>query len=730
VSGDVLETGVVLQDRSGAILACDEAAERLLGVAREQMTGAWRAIREDGTTFPPDAQPLAAALATGRPQRNVRMGVHRSDGTLSWIAASSLPLFHAGEDAPFAAVCTLSDVTRGVESEHRYRRIVETSMDGVWIVDIDTGACEFANQRMAEILDTTLAELHARPLWSWFDPEDVTVLRARQAERAGGKRGTYDLRFRKRDGAHVYCSVAACPLDGSDGRRLALAMIRDLTETRRAADDLAQTQARIQQAFEVAKIGWFEDDFTAGEAVASPELAAICGWAPGLAPSHAAWDALIHPDDRAAQRELHERAIAPGGPGRLSSEFRIVRPDGATRWVSATARVERDAATGRPRLVGVVMDVTERKQLEEHLLESRKLESLGRLAGGVAHDMNNLLTAIFASLRMAERSAPEAQRGELATIRTAADRAAALVRQLLAFARKQVIELRAIDLNGMVGDLEGMLRRLLGERIDLECRLSPDLWTVRADLSQVEQVLLNLVVNARDAMAGGGTLTLSTRNATVSEADAATAPELAPGEYVVLEAADDGVGIEETALAHIFEPFFTTKPTGTGLGLASSYGTIRQLGGHIAARSRRDEGATFTVYLPRWSGAPRRRSAGNDETLLLVEDDPLLRDVVARGLTELGYRVLAARDGQEALAIAERHPGAIHLVISDVLMPRLSGQKLAERLRESRPAARVLFVSGYAGDVAPGMDLLAKPFTIDALAARVREILDRAAPSS
>jgi PAS domain S-box-containing protein len=742
--------GVVLQDASLRILACNEAAERILGLSREQMMGRssldprWRAIHEDGSPFPGETHPVPVTLQTGQPQRDIVMGVHKPDGSLSWISINSLPLFRSGEDRPYAAVCTFSDITARKEaelalaaSEGRYRQIVETSLEGIWIADIEELKTVFVNPRMADILGSTVAELTGAPIMDWFEPEDAAILRAKLLERARGASDMYELRFKRRDGTYAYCSIAAAPLSQTGGRAVSLAMVRDLTEVRRAERQLRENEERTRQAFEIARIGWFEDDYTVGRAAASLELREICGLTPDQPMSHEIWDSLIHPDDRATQQQAFARLVQPGGPEEIFGEFRIVRPDRGVRWVRATAKRIPDAVSGRPRLLGVVIDVTAHKALEEQLLQSRKLEGIGRLAGGIAHDFNNLLTAILASVSFAERQLPEAIRGDLATIRSAAERAAELTRQLLAFARKQVIELRAIDLNAVILELERVLGRLVGEHIAVTCRRGPDLWLVRADRSQIEQVVINLAANARDAMPNGGKLVIETGNTAIAPG-ASPSPELLPGDYVVVTVLDTGEGIDADTLEHIFEPFFTTKRAGTGLGLASVYGTVRQMGGHIAVDSAPGRGSTFRIYLPRASEAearvvepPARRPVGEVcETLLLVEDDALLRGVVARGLDDLGYTVHTAADGEEALALARRHHDALDLVITDVVMPRVSGPKLADRLREILPATPILFVSGYTEDVVrrglpdAGFQVLAKPFTLDELAARVRQLLD------
>ncbi|HET9039583.1 MAG TPA: ATP-binding protein, partial [Gemmatimonadales bacterium] len=381
---------------------------------------------------------------------------------------------------------------------------------------------------------------------------------------------------------------------------------------------------------------------------------------------------------------------------------------------------------------------------ERRMQQSQKLESLGILAGGIAHDFNNLLTAILGSteLLLADTPASDPRRDDLQEIGRAAHRAAGLVRQLLAYSRKQVLQPRLVNLNMIVHEMGGMFRRVVGERIELRLHLDPSLGDVIADPGQLEQVIANLGVNARDAMPGGGTLTLTTAN--VSGAGLATAAsEGLPlgGPLVALSVSDTGIGMDDSVLAHLFEPFFTTKELGrgTGLGLATVYGIVRQSGGQIQVASRPGEGSTFTVYLPR-AEAPAGGSAsgavaeapvpGGSETVLVVEDEDAVRHLVSRALRAKGYRVLEAPHAEAALVLAGATAEPIHLLVSDLVMPGIGGLMLAERLGTSRPAMRVLFITGYApeavdrhGELAAAGALLEKPFTADQLARKVREVL-------
>jgi signal transduction histidine kinase/ActR/RegA family two-component response regulator len=387
----------------------------------------------------------------------------------------------------------------------------------------------------------------------------------------------------------------------------------------------------------------------------------------------------------------------------------------------------------------------QRAELEGQLVQAQRMEAVGQLAGGVAHDFNNVLTVIKSYSALALRSVSAAQplRAEIKEIDEAADRAAALTRQLLAFSRRQMLEPRPILLNEVIAGLERLMRRLIGVDIELVTRPDPDLWLVSADPGQIEQVLMNLVVNARDAMPNGGRVEIVTASVELSADDLRTHAGLLPGRYVMLAISDNGTGISPEIQSRIFEPFFTTKEPGrgTGLGLSTVFGIVRQSGGDVWLDSTPGAGATFRVFLPALADEtcvpiPEVReqsvvSAAGTETILVVEDDASIRTLTARVLREQGYRVLEAADGLEALEVASRHAGRIDLVVSDVVMPGMGGVPLVERLSRSRPAAKILFISGYSDDEAMRRGMLraraaflAKPFTPETIARRVREVLD------
>ena len=448
----------------------------------------------------------------------------------------------------------------------------------------------------------------------------------------------------------------------------------------------------------------------------------------------------IHPDDQQKVKEAAQSARQTGVGRRL--EYRIRHKDGRWLVLESTASVVRDAAGEVEKLVIVNRDITERKQLEEKLYLSQKLDAIGRLSGGIAHDFNNLLGVIIGYSEALKRRIPadDSFREAVDEIMNAGKRAAALTQQLLAFSRKQVLEPKVLNLNAVVVEVEKMLRRLIGEDIELQNSLSANLGRVKADRSQIEQVLLNLAVNARDAMPQGGKLTIETTDAELDQTTVNRLAYVVPGHYVMLKVTDTGCGMDAELLSHIFEPFFTTKEQGkgTGLGLATVYGVIKQSGGYIWVESEPGKGTTFKICLPRVEEALEKTQVNEDpaqvaqgsRTVLLVEDEQSLRKLARNMLKDIGYTVLEANDGSHALEIAKQTASGIDLLLTDVVMPGMSGRAVAEKLSPLRPEMKVLYMSGYTdGAIAPhgvlesGISILRKPFTRDELTRRVGEVL-------
>jgi len=525
--------------------------------------------------------------------------------------------------------------------------------------------------------------------------------------------------------------------------RYAMRHQESLRLLRRAENAQREHLARMAFALDAARMGVWEIDIASGQVAWSDGMQRVTGYAPEAFPSAAdAFIELVEPDDRPQLRDGLAAAVADRQP--FAFEFRLHGPDGKLRWLEGKGKVFGEPHLP-PKLVGVATDITARKQLEEQFLQSQKIEAIGRLAGGIAHDFNNLLLAITGYAEMvSDRLGPlHPSAVHVQKIWKAAESAASLTRQLLAFSRRQVLQPQLIDLNDIVAHIASMIERLISEEIQLETRLTQPLPRVSADPGQVEQVVMNLAVNARDAMPGGGRLTIETATVDLDERYVAQHRGARIGPHVMLAISDTGVGMDETVQQRLFEPFFTTKENGkgTGLGLATIYGIVKQSGGSIWVYSEPGQGSCFKVYLPvgdaqradtaRAEGSTAAVPAGGTETVLVVEDQGDVRGVTCEMLRAFGYTVLEADGSAEAIAIAQRHAGPIHLLLTDVVMPEMSGRHVAVQLTVGRPHLRVIYTSGYTdnaivhhGVLDPGVAFLQKPFSSSALAAKIREVLD------
>jgi two-component system, cell cycle sensor histidine kinase and response regulator CckA len=632
------------------------------------------------------------------------------------------------------------------DSEERYRAVVESATDAIVTIDTDSRIL-LVNQAAQRIFGHAAAELIGRPLTTLMP----AALRERHVagmtrylttgERRIEWRGTL-LPGLHRDGREIPLEISFGELQAG-GRPVFMGVIRDISDKLAAERALRTAEERMRFALEASRVGTWDLDVATNAMPWSGVLEALHGLAPGsFGGTFDAFLACVDPEDREQVRREFERAIKERTDANVV--YRTTWPDGGVHWLTGVGRTFYDEA-GRPvRAAGIAMDVTERRALEEQYRQAQKMEAVGRLAGGVAHDFNNLLTIIIGHADMLKHSAAVDQAGEadLAVIDRAAQRASELTRQLLAFSRKQVLDPSVVNLNVVVANVDKMLRRLIGEDVDMAIRLAPDLGSVSADAGQVEQLLMNLAVNARDAMPEGGRLTIETGNVYLDADYARTHPEVEPGPHVMIAVSDTGVGMEPAVKARIFEPFFTTKEKGrgTGLGLSTVYGTVKQSGGHIWVYSERGAGTAFRVYFPRVEGPPSPAKAPDapagalrgSETVLVAEDEAELRRFMISVLTGHGYRVIEAANGTEAVARCADDPGPIHLVVTDVIMPEMGGKQLADAVARSHPKARVLFISGYTEDAVvhhgrlnAGVDLLSKPFNGTTLLKRVRTILDR-----
>jgi PAS domain S-box-containing protein len=512
-------------------------------------------------------------------------------------------------------------------------------------------------------------------------------------------------------------------------------------ERRRAEEQLRDRDEWLALVVGATHLAMFDFYPQTGIVIWTGDVRRHFGLPPGAEVTDETFRRGLHPDDRECVEDLIQKAYDHEGGGEYKAEYRFIGiTDQVERWLSARGRVFFDPEGKPVRFVGVTIDNTERKQLEEQLRQAQKLESVGRLAGGLAHDFNNLLTVItgFGQMTLDELPLRHPLRDGVEEVLNAAARATSLTRQLLAFSRRQPSRTEIIVLNDLVEGVQKMLGRLIGANMNLALRLDPAAGAIRADAGHIEQVIMNLVINARDAMPNGGSLVIETARQTSGESLAASHPDLAPGQYAVLTVTDTGTGISPEAMAHIFEPFFTTKRPGkgTGLGLSTAYGIVKQCGGSISVQSELGRGATFTIFLPAVE-APRGEvpalstatMSSGGETILLADDEPGVRRFVRMTLENHGYRVLECSNGLEAIERARQHPDAIHLLLTDAVMPEMGGEELAAQFAACRPGVPVLCMFAYAGTVWPGATVegscLQKPFTAAVLLTRVRALLDQ-----
>jgi len=596
-----------------------------------------------------------------------------------------------------------------------------------WIIDCNDAACRHFGYTREELFAMRTSEVDA--------PEFASRFRERLEEQLRSGRFSWEGVHVTKDGRRVAVDIHSTVID-YHGTKAVLAVMRDITERKGSEEALRRSEADFRGLVEHAPLGIYRSTRSGQFLTVNPALIKMLGyaWAEDVLRLDMAHDVYAEPAER--DRLIRETPY--------QTEVQWKRRDGSHITVRLTSHGLPSRAGEEESYEGLVEDVTEQRSLENQYRQAQRMEAVGRLAGGVAHDFNNILTAItgYSDLLLEDLGPDDPKRSDVEEIQAAALRAAALTRQLLAFSRKQVLQTRVLDLNVVVQTLEKMLHRLIGEDVKLEFSLASALGAVRADPGQIEQIVLNLAVNSRDAMPNGGSLTIETADVDLDEAYVREHMGASPGRYVMLAVSDTGIGMDAETRSHVFEPFFTTKELGkgTGLGLATVYGIVKQSGGSVWVYSEPGRGTTIKIYLPHVDelpeelklSAPAQPVAGGRETVLLAEDDPSVRAVVSEVLAQKGYNVLSAPDGQVALKMASGQPGQIRLLVTDIVMPGMTGRELAEALMAERPGLRVLYMSGYTDDavirhgvLAEGMPYLQKPFTPRALASKVREILDR-----
>jgi two-component system cell cycle sensor histidine kinase/response regulator CckA len=751
---DGLADGVAVVDEQGNFVMRNAAAERIAGIAPEYASlGEWRGAVEvylpDGVTlFPKEQSPSWRALG-GETVEGAEMIIRMPGAAESRILSVSARPLTGEPGLSRGAVTVYRDITerRHAEqalraSEQRYRVLFEKNLAGILRTTLEGRVLE-CNEGFARILgyesSAEVVALDAHELY--YRPGDREGLLARLRENKSLTQ--QEVCFRRKNGgaAWILTNLNLVESEDQPGVDTIIGTILDITEEKRSREALRESEQRFTAfmrhlpgvAFMKNRLGEyvFYNDAAQGLFHLDPD------------------DFLGKTDHQVWPVEYADRFVA--------SDREVLRSKKLVETVEAVPHKHAvhhwlfyrfpilDQSEEVQFIGGVGIDITERRQLEDQLRQSQKMEAIGRLAGGVAHDFNNLLTVIsgYGHMMMRDLPADDALRGCVEEVLRASSRATSLTNQLLTFSRRQVIQPRFLDLNALVANMDRMLRRVIGEHIELETVLSPGLASVKADAGQLEQVIMNLAVNARDAMPEGGKLSIRTSNVEVRRQSRVHA-DVRPGSYVRLTVADTGQGMDAEIMVHLFEPFYTSKETGkgTGLGLSTVYGIIKQSGGEIVVESEPGHGAIFNIYLPRipeatevapLAGEEREVRAGT-ETILLVEDEAGVRQLVRDMLHRLGYKTLQASGALEAIRVFNEHRGSIDLLLTDVIMPQMSGRELAERLKTARPSLKVLYISGYTDDMLAhhgvlesNVFLLAKPFAPDELAKKLREVLDEAA---
>ncbi len=746
-----LTDGVIVANGDGRFILVNPAAERLLhGVPRDVPPEEWSArcglYRPDKITpYPFEELPLVRALR-GEEARDVLMFVRPGEEEGVWLSASAVPLRDEASGLR-GGIMVCRDVTAIKLSEEALRRerdwitaVVDTVASLVIVLD-NRGRIVGFNRACELVTGKRADDVKGRFFWEVvLPPEEVDRVRGVFDElRAGHFPSQCENHWVARDGTRCLIAWSNTALLAGDGSvEFIIGTGTDLTGRKHAEDELRRANHMLRAIIDTSPLAIVTMDFSGNVRSWNHAAERMFGW---IEEEVVGKPFPIVPED--------DEAFFRGNLARLRNGETIAgierlrrRKDGTLIDVALWNAPQLDAEGNVIGGISVIADMTDRRRLEEQFRQAQKMEAVGRLAGGVAHDFNNLLTVIggYTQMLLDSLQPEHPARSSVEEIERAAASAAGLTNQLLAFSRRQIVSPRVLDLNMLVAGLDKMLHRLIGEDIELVTMLAPQLPNVKVDSGQLEQVLMNLVVNARDAMPHGGTITIETE---VVDLDAPNPDGVGPGRYVVLSVADTGRGMTDEVKHHVFEPFFTTKGRGkgTGLGLSTVYGIVKQAGGEVTVSSAPGEGSTFRVYLPAinraaaagLSGMPAPERKRGTETVLLAEDETGLRKLIRGILESRGYTVLAAADAREALDWCERHSGPIHLFLADLVLPGMSGQDLATQVAHKHPRLKVLYMSGHtdhaifdSGAFDSGIAFLRKPFTPEILLAKIREVLDAA----
>jgi two-component system, cell cycle sensor histidine kinase and response regulator CckA len=755
---ETMSQGVVYQDADGRITAANPGAERILGLTLDQMMGRtsgdprWHAVREDGSDFPGHEHPAMVALRTSRPVNDVMMGVfHSKEEEYRWILVNAVPELVPGEERPFRVFTTFTDITDRTRTEKSLQQreaqlasIFRAAPVGIGMVI--NRVIQEANDSLSQMTGYSREELigqSARILYP-SDEEFDQVGRDKYRQITERGTGTVETRWKHKDGRIIHLILSSSPIDGDDLSKGVTFTALDITERKRTEEALRQSEERFRTTLYSIGDGVITTDADGAISQMNRVAEALTGWREE--------DALRRPVEEVFQvvdeetrrpvespvTQVLERGVIFG----LANRAVLVAKDGTQKPIADSCAPILNARGETTGIVLVFSDQSERRELQAQLFQAQKMEAVGRLAGGVAHDFNNMIGVIlgYAKLMENQLNPLDPLYRNVQAIAAAAERSANLTKQLLAFARRQVIAPVALNLNDSLSALQKMLSRLIGEDISLNLLPSLDLWNIKVDPTQVDQILANLATNARDAIQDVGTITIETANICVDKSDLMEHLEFSPGEYVMLAFSDTGKGMDRATQERIFEPFFTTKSDGqgTGLGLATVFGIVKQNNGFIQVNSELGKGASFKIYFPRYQGdaetlmeKSQEVSVKGTETLLIVEDEEQLLELASMVLKMHGYEVLAAGSPGEAIVLCERSEKTIDLLITDVVMPGMNGKELMERLGSLKPGIKAVFMSGYTSDVVAnrgvleeGVSFLQKPFTPLMLAQKVREVLN------